>query len=208
MAKAILVILLVVGVMALAAVTILEESRPRAYMCTTIQVVDASIMERTQDDNGKYWMRVYAGVTYTNWDKMWIEVSREFYDRHQVNQHIGVIIGDYDIYRTGREFYFLGPTMRKYEKNTATVENIYDSFADAREANPTKSYTIPSTIKIKKVTKDGTCFFILDAQGKKVKAAVSKVDYARYNEGQTIDCTFESTGDFVRFQDLVTPTQS
>jgi hypothetical protein len=207
MAK-VIVILLVVGVIALAAGTILEENRPRSYMCNSIQVLDGGIMERVQDDDGKYWMRIYAGVNYSNWDKLWIEVSKEFYDRHSINQRIGVLVGDYDIFRTGREFFFFGPEQRRYEKSAGTVENVYDTLADAREANPTKSYTIPGIIKSKKATKDGTCFFILDAQGKTVKATVSKVDYAKYGEGQTINCTFESTGDFMRFQDIETPRQS
>lgn len=198
---AIVFAVLIFGLIGFGIFKIYEANIPRVIFLNYVSPSEATIVEKV-DDSGKLYIRVEVPNLSAPPDNMWVQVNREYYDKHNKGDRIGVLVGNYDVFRPGRQYGIFGKKTRKFEKTEWGIEEVYDNFDMAKLANPYKKYEVKGTVKDKKTTKDGFCYLLIDANGKSVKANVDKAIYDKYNVGDSVYCEFESYGDYVRYLGL------
>jgi hypothetical protein len=185
-------------------ILIVNSNSPRVIYLNSITVEPAKIAEKN-DEDGRY-IRLEVPRLDAPQEVMWTQVDNAFYDKHRVGDEVGVLLGNYDVYKPGREFWLFGNKTRKFEKTSWGIENVYDNLDLAKKANPQEKFEVDATVKDKQVEKSGLKYMLLDAKGKVVKAVVTDDVFNSTNTGQTLKCEFESTGDYVRFLGVKTTT--
>lgn len=176
-----------------------DENRARDYYLSDLRISQAVIAEK-DGSTGKNWLRLDIPGIDANPDDLWIEVNNDFFFQCAAGDNVGVLLGKYDVFLADAKFSTKGKLInRRYEKTAWSVEEVYKSMQEAEDANPKESFTVPLTLKEKKANKYGAQYFILEANGKNVKAAVNKQVFAKFDKGQKINGEFESIGGYVRF---------
>ncbi|MCE1246962.1 MAG: hypothetical protein LWY06_09975 [Firmicutes bacterium] len=179
---------------------IVESESPRAIYLNSLTVESAKIAEKN-DEEGRY-IRVEVPRLDAPQEVMWVPVDPAFYDKHRVGEDIGVLLGNYDVYKTGHEYWLFGKKTRKFEKTSWGIENVYDNYDMAKKANPQETFEADGVVKDKTLDKSGLKYLLLESNGKTVKAVVTDDVFNNTNAGQKLKCEFESTGDYVRFKGL------
>jgi hypothetical protein len=177
---------------------VISEHAPRNYYLKDIKVELCTVTQREQEDD-KFYIKVtpaYQPDFYISEDNSWFEVSSDFYNGNY-NQ-IGVKYANVDVYK--RKYLGIIPDKgQTYEKNEWYIEEVYKSLDDANAANPAKTFTKAATIKKKKITQKGDCFFVINYDQKSMPVMVEKDVYNKYNKNDGINCEFESIGDLTKF---------
>jgi len=179
---------------------VVDSVSPRKYCANYMNVQKATVTERQYDsDDRKCYLKLYVPLLNIPPDHLWVEVRREFYDRHREREDVGVLLGNYDVFKLKRQFVLFGKKTYRYEENFWGVENVYDTYDEAVAANPYTKFTTKGVLKQKLTGRSGQLYFVLDCDGKPVKAVVEKAMFDKCSEGQAFDADFESLGDFTRF---------
>ena len=177
----------------------IDDNAKRDYLLNDLKVSRATIAETNCDSEGvsnKYYVRVKVPDINANPDDLWVEVTNDFYSKHYMSEQIGILIGNYDIYKVTNDL------KKKYEKTAWGIEEIYDTYDAANQANPYKKFNLTTVIKDKKNSKSGKMYFTLDAKGKTFKTPITKEVFDKYEVGQEIEGEFESLGEYVKFLQL------
>jgi hypothetical protein len=172
----------------------------KSYM-KDIKLLSVGIKSKVVED-GKYYIQILPGTDMYDIklsdDDTWIEVASAFYNKHQTSDTVGVLLGNYDVYKEK----LIGNKMI-LEKSYWSLDEIYDSLDEAKSQNAYRKYTAPASIEKKKVFESGNHYFKLKNEERVFTLKVSKNVYDKYNEKQNINCQFEGYGDFVKLISLV-----
>jgi hypothetical protein len=179
---------------------IASDNTPRNSYLKEIKIIRATIAEQSAED-GKFYIR----VTDTNQDPIkcilftdpWVEVSSDFFLKHRANTEVGLLAGNYDIFKA-RYLGLFGEKGQTYEDNSWAVDEVYDSYDAAVSANPSRQFTENALLVKKKITKSGKAYFILNAKDRKFNIPVTREVYERYGVNSTVRCNFEAVGDFIK----------
>jgi hypothetical protein len=189
----------VVGFILLIVIGILSWVTPKNYYLKEIKVAKATVAE-TAVEYGKYYARVInvdsPGV-FLSEDNSWIEVSEDFCNGNRPGKEVGLLIGNYDVFKL-KYFGLFGSVGQKFKGSNWAIEEVYDSFDMAVKENPVKKYNAKAVLTKKKATKTGETYFVIDADGRKVNTQVDKEIFDRYNVNDSIECEFEARGDFIK----------
>lgn len=185
---------------------IIDNNIPLYYYLTDMQVREASIGEKSSDneDSGtlKYYVRVSIPYNsdpsiHVDPDETWIEVTSEYYSKHNTGDKIGILFDNYDVMKP-KYWGMKGKGNQKFKKNVWQIGEIYDTLSDAQEANPHKDFIAKAALKKKGIAKDGTTYFVLDIDGKTLTKKVDRLVYDKYTQGQEVEADFESTGPYIK----------
>jgi hypothetical protein len=171
---------------------------PRRYYTSDIKLFNTTVAEK-QQENGKYYIRASnTGIDRPiSSDDLWFEVKQDFYTKHDTNTPVGISLVQIDAYKTE----LIGGG-RVLESSTWGVQEIYNSYEEAQQANPYKKYISEATLEKKKETGNGQKFFILKSDDRSYTLKVDDLVYNKYSEKQQIKCTFEAVGEFVKLLDI------
>lgn len=193
----------------IAILVMLDENSPRNQFLSKAFVSEASIAEFYVDDQN-YPMKDYVRVSLINsgnntasltMDESWIEVTSEFFGKHKVGDRVGVLVGNYDVYK--EKFFGLSKgSGQTFEKNVWGIENIFDSLDAANEAYPQKLFNAAAQLKKKASTKD-KYFFVFNYEEREMTIKVSSEQFNQYKENDSVECTFEGIGEFVKITKIV-----
>jgi hypothetical protein len=198
--KKILVFVGIALICFLIVVAIVDAVSPKKFCANYMNLHKASIMEKQHDpDENRYHIRVYVPGRDIPSDHLWVEVRKEFYDKHRLGDDIGVLLGNYDVFKAKRQFLLFGRKVYEYDENFWGIENVYDTYNDGMAANPYSKFKMKAVLKEKKTGRSGQLYFVFDCEGKPVKAAVGREMFDKCREGQTFDGQFETLGNFTRF---------
>ena len=78
-------------------------------------------------------------------DQSWFEVNATFYQKCVVNNKIGVLVGDFDVFK-GSVFAVFGDASQTYENSNYSVVDVFDSLDQANEKYPHKSFTADAQV--------------------------------------------------------------
>jgi len=196
--KKIIIIAAVLLVVVLAVYGIAGATAGSIYYPDSMGVYQAGIMEKS-DDGSNYYVRLCVLGLSAPMDEMWVDVKKEFYDRHKTNDQIGALIGHYDLFKVSRSLLFWGTPVKTYERSFWNIENIYESLDEAQKANPVVKTVERGVLKKKEIGSDKSPYIIVQVGDKTIRYAVSQSDYDSYIDGQTLMAEFETIGDFTRF---------
>jgi hypothetical protein len=173
---------------------------PRNSYLKEIKVIQGNVLERSSE-NYKYYIRVNNLYSDSNSviaiNDPWIEVTAEFFASHGANSEVGLLAGNYDIFKA-KYFGLFGKKGQTYEKSEWIIDEIYNNYDAAVSANPSKKYTAMANVVKKKITGDGAAYFVLDTEGRQLSVPVSLETYGKYSAGSKVNCEFEAIGDFVK----------
>jgi hypothetical protein len=192
----------VVVIILLIAFFCLLGNTPRNYYMKNLFVSEAMIVQTSAGDSGsEYAIQVQLNNPAQNIsldsDNTWVSVNKDFYAAHSVGQKIGVLVCNYDVY-TERYFGIFGKQGQDFEKDTWSIDDVYGSLAEAETAFPHSQFSEKATLKSKTKLDDGSCYFVLDYQGREMTNPVDENQYSRYNLGDSVSCKFDGYGDFIR----------
>ncbi|KNY26086.1 hypothetical protein [Pseudobacteroides cellulosolvens] len=191
--KLIFVLLIIV----IAVIAISNATATKKYYLKDIKVASASIRTKAIED-GKYYIQISSRPDLNIADDdLWIEVTSAYYYKHNNLDQVGVLFGNYDIYKEK----LIGSKMA-LEKSVWTFDEIYDSLEDGKSKNPYRKYNAPASIEKKKAFESGNYYFKLKNEERIFTLKVSKSVYEKYKEKQEIECKFEGYGDFVKLISL------
>lgn len=200
-AGTVLWILAAVFIVGLITWAIVADSMPRNYYLKEVRVLEASIAERSVEE-GKHYLRLSlvssSQSVYISPDDSWIEVKPEFDAKHGLGSQVGVLLGNYDVFKKR-----LGAAGQDYERNIWGIEDVYDSFAHAQQANPVKKFTGEAVLQKKKETKDGGRYMVLEKDGRTFTLKVETALFDKYRVGEKPRCEFESIGDLVKLVRII-----
>lgn len=154
-------------------------------------------------EGGKYYVQILSGADMRanninlSSDDRWIEVTPTFYVKHKNSDVVGVLLGNYDVFKEK----LIGNEM-VLERSFWTLDEIYDSLEEAKGKNEYHKYTSLSSIEKKKSFESGNSYFKIKNEDRIFTLKVSKEDYDKYKEKQKIYCYFERYGDFVKLISL------
>lgn len=179
---------------------ILSVTRPQKQFLSQVFVSEAKVAELAADTDSsptKYYVRIalvnptVSSAKLTE-DTSWVEVSSEYYIKHKTNDSIGVLVGNYDIYK---ERLFGGG--QSFDKNIWGIEDIFDNVQDAEETYPKKSFDSPATL-IKKVSDNDRYLFVVTYEDREISVDVDKEVFDKYSENETVTCSLFGYGDYVK----------
>lgn len=184
----VIVLIIVLGV--------IGDNMPRNYYLKDVKILQCSI-DLMEFYDGKNYIKVRPDDStdsiYLSDDESWFEVNIEFYQNHTINSKIGVRLDNLDIYK--RKFFGSGQT---YEKNLWSINEVYESLADAQNANPVKKFTKEAKIVKKKITSKGDHFLVISSDQRSMPVMVDEIVYSKYQVNDSISCDFESISDLTR----------
>lgn len=185
---------------------ILAGNTPHNYYMKNLFVSEATILQCSSGDDGSdYSVQVQLDNPAQNVsidsDNTWVSVDKQFYDAHSVGQHIGVLVCDYDVFKE-RFFGIFGKQGQDYEKDMWSVDSAYDSFAAAQAEYPHQQFTDKATLESKTKLDDGESYFVLSYQGREMTNQVDDNQYSHYKVGDSVPCSFDGYGDFVRITNI------
>lgn len=196
-------------VLFIAILVMLDENSPRNQFLSKAFVSEASIAEFYVDDQvipNKSYVRLSLINSGNNtasltMDESWVEVTNEFFGKHRVRDIVGVLVGNYDVYK--ENFFGLAKgSGQTFEKNVWGIENIFDTLDMANEAYPQKLFNANAQLKKKATAKD-KYFFVFTYEEREMTVEVSSEQFNKYKENDTVECTFEGLGEFVKITKLV-----
>lgn len=185
-------------------VTAVDDMRVRNQYLKDAFVSEGQIA-LTTIDSSKYYVKVALmksanNVSLTD-DMSYVEVTPDFYNKHKTGDKIGVLVGNYDIFKE-KYFGLFGNQGQYFEKNIWGVENVFDTKQEADQVYPNKEFTDKAQVKTKTASKSNEFFFILSYQDREITAQVTQEQYQKYNENDYVDCDFQSIGDFIKIIDV------
>lgn len=198
----VLLVIVVVGIMMFG---IIEQQLPRQYYVKDMKVLEATIIETSFEDN-KFYFKVtpldnQVDPTMMS-DELWIEVTQQFYLDHQQGSSVGVLLSNVDAYKP-KYFGVFGKKGQKLEGSSWNVEEIYPTYGHALLANPTKQYDGEASVKKKKILKNGDPYLVLEAEGRTYSTRVDPVLYNSTSVGQSLKCEFQSIGDLIKLNRII-----
>lgn len=178
---------------------LIDDHIPRTQYVKDVKIVHGTIAQAEIDDD-KYYVRVSPNdINFSQQideDDEWIEVKPEFYYNDSVGKDVGILVGDYDVYERN----LLGG--QHFETEYWGVEEVYDDYDSALEANPCKKFAGNATVSKKKTTKDGGTFLVLDYETRRYVMPVSQEMYQKSYVSEQVKCDFESCGDFIKLTEI------
>ncbi|MHC9541225.1 MAG: hypothetical protein AB9903_17110 [Vulcanimicrobiota bacterium] len=196
--KKIVVIVAVLLVVCFAVYGIGNSLAGKIYYADSMAVYQAGIMEKSEDGSN-YYVRLCVFGLNVPLNEMWVDVKKDFYDRHKVNDQVGALIGHYDMFKVEKSWLFWGSPVKTYERSFWNIENIYESLDEAQKTNPVAKKVERGVLRKKEMGADNLPYIIVEVGDKKIRYTVSKEDYDSYMDGQTLMAEFETIGDFTRF---------
>jgi len=130
-------------------------------------------------------------------DQSWFEVNYEFYQKCVVNNKIGVLVGDFDVFK-GSIFAAFGNTTQTYVNSNYSVVDVFDSLDQANEKYPHKTFTADVQITKKTTSTNEGNYFVLTYEEREMSIQVDNDLYNQYNESDKVSCDFDGIGDFVK----------
>lgn len=171
------------------------------YYLKDARVCGAKVEEKSTND-GKYYVRVSltenAPGQYISTDSLWVEVKNDFYSGHVFNDSVGVLLGNYDVFKKK-----LVGSGQKFDKSTWGVEEVYDTLEVAKQENPQKTYKAKAQVAKRKVTQSGDAFLVLAAEDRTMTVKVSREMHDKAEVGKEVECEFESIGDLVKIKQVI-----
>ena len=201
--KKIKIALAIVAVVALLILGIRALTIEERYYLKNLEVCKAVIVEMNNEE-GDYFVRIspdystIKSVLNISTDNLWIDVTSDFYIRKKVGEEVGVLLGNYDIFK-GKMF----GKGQNYKGNISGIENIYMTYDEAMQANPYKKFTAQALVNKKKITKDGKLFLVVNYDQRTFNIEVSKEVYDKYNKGQQVQGEFESLGESIKLLKII-----
>lgn len=168
-------------------------------------VSEGRIIQTTLDVDSpiaKYYVKInLVNPTVTNViisdDDSYFEVTHEFYTKHKIGDVVGVLVGNYDVFK-GKYYGWFSNQDQDFEKSIWGFENIFNTKKEADEAYPSKDFKDKALVKAKTITKDGETFFVLVYEEREITFQVTKEQYEKYNENDYVECDFQGIGDFIK----------
>jgi len=130
-------------------------------------------------------------------DQSWFEVNYTFYQKCVVNNKIGVLVGNFDVFK-GSAFAVFGNTTQTYENSNYSVVDVFDSLDQANEKYPHKTFTAEAQITKKTSSTNEGNYFVLSYDAREMSIQVDNDLYNRYIESEMVTCDFDGIGDFVK----------
>jgi len=165
-------------------------------------VSEAQILEtKTNLDSSpqQYFIRlglINQSVTLKE-DQSWFEVNDEFYQKCVVNNKIGVLVGDFDVFKAS-VFAVFGDASQTYENSNYSVVDVFDSLDQANEKYPHKVFTADAQVIKKTTSTNEGNYFVLSYEEREMSIQVDNDLYNQYQESDMVTCDFDGIGDFVK----------
>lgn len=130
-------------------------------------------------------------------DQSWFEVNFAFYEKCKVNNKIGVLVGDFDVFK-GSIFAAFGNTAQTYKNSNYAVIDVFDSLDQANEKYPHKSFTADAQVVKKTTSKNEGNYLVLSYEEREMSVRVDSDLYNKYKESDMVSCDFDGIGDFIK----------
>lgn len=130
-------------------------------------------------------------------DQSWFEVNSEFYKKCVVNSKIGVLAGNFDVFK-GSIFAGFGNATQTYENSIYGIVDVFDSLALANEKYPHKTFTADAQLTKKTTSSNEGNYFVLSYEEREMSIQVDDDLYNKYKENDNVSCDFDGIGDFVK----------